>query len=338
LRLGLAGGGTDLSPFCDLYGGAVLSCTVDRYAYAFVAPRTDGKVVFEARDIGAREVHGADAPLSLSEGLRLHRGVYDYFRRNSRDNAPLAVTVTTAVDAPPGSGLGSSSALVVALCEAFRVYCRAPLTLHDLAQLAFDIERIELQLAGGKQDHYAAVFGGVNFIEFLPGDRVLVSPIRVERAILNEVEASLVVCFTGVSRTSDAIIREQTARMSGDDRMAMDALFALKAAAIEMKQALLAGRVSDMAEILNRSWLSKQRTASSISTTEIERVFEAGRRAGARAGKISGAGGGGFMMFLVDPEDRTKVVTALNEAGGTAGPIHLTSRGVEVWQQPGSDR
>jgi D-glycero-alpha-D-manno-heptose-7-phosphate kinase len=242
------------------------------------------------------------------------------------------------VDAPAGSGLGSSSALVVALCEAIRVHCRAPLTLHDLAQLAFDIERKELQLAGGKQDHYAAVFGGVNFIEFLPSDRVLVSPIRVERAILNEIEASLVVCFTGVSRTSDTIIREQTARMIGDDPIAMEALFALKAAAVEMKQALLAGRVADMAEILNRSWQSKQRTASSISTARIERVFEAGRRAGARAGKISGAGGGGFMMFLVDPEDRTKVVAALNEAGGTAGPIHLTSRGVEVWQQPGSDR
>src|SRR5690606_41034654 len=196
---------------------------------------------------------------------------------------------------------------------------------------------VELRMAGGRQDHYAAVFGGVNFIEFLTDGRVLVSPIRVEQAILNEIEASLVVCFTGVSRTSETIIREQTARMV-DDAAALQALFDLQAAAVEMKQALIAGRVTDIAAILDASWRSKQRTAASISTTLIEKVFEAGRKAGARAGKISGAGGGGFMMFLVDPEDRIKLVDALNEAGGTAGPVHLTSRGVEAWEQPGLSR
>jgi D-glycero-alpha-D-manno-heptose-7-phosphate kinase len=343
LRLGLAGGGTDLSPFCDMHGGAVLNCTIDRYAHAFVAPRSDDQVVFEASDlqvqgVEAHEEHPVAASFDSGEGLRLHRAVYDHFRRHYAGNQPLAVTVATAVDAPPGSGLGSSSALVVALCEAFRAYCHAPLGLYDLARLAFEIERIELRMAGGKQDHYAAVFGGVNFIELLPDGSVLVSPIRVERAILNEIEASLVICFTGVSRTSDTIIREQMARIVADDAVAIDALFALKAAAIEMKQALLAGRVGDVAAILDASWRSKQRTAESISTGLIDRVFETGRKAGARAGKISGAGGGGFMMFVVDPEDRIKVVTALNRAGGTAGPVHLTTRGVESWEQPGLAR
>ncbi|WP_132255283.1 dehydrogenase [Methylobacterium segetis] len=337
LRLGLAGGGTDLSPFCDAYGGVVLNCTIDRYAYAFIAPRDDGRTVFRARDIGREEEHRAGAMLDTDDGLRLHRCTYNHFLGGLAARGVevgRGLTLTTVVDAPPGSGLGSSSALVVAICEAFRVYGGEPLGLYDLARLAVEIERVRLRLDGGRQDHYAAAFGGMNFIEFFGDGRAIVNPLRVDRSILNEFEASLVLCFTGTSRDSERIIREQTANMRRHDARALDALFALKSAAIDMKQAVLSGEIGRIAEILAESWASKKRTAGAVSSGALDALFEAGLAAGARAGKISGAGGGGFMMFLVAPEDRRQLIEGLNRAGGQASPVHLTSKGVETWLQP----
>src|SRR6266446_265398 len=200
LRLGLAGGGTDLSPYCDEFGGAVLNITIDRFAYAFISPRDDGKVVFRARDLGREEVLEA-APQLPQASLLLHRGVYERMVRDYNAGRAISATITTAVDAPMGSGLGSSSALVVALVDAFRVLFGAPLGQYDVAHLAFEIERVDLGLAGGRQDQYAAAFGGTNFIEFLPNDRVIVNPLRVSDSARNELESSLVICFSG--RSSD---------------------------------------------------------------------------------------------------------------------------------------
>ena len=331
----MAGGG-DLSPFCDEYGGAVLNCTIDRYAYAFISPRDDGRVVFRARDVGREESHAAGSALGLGEGLRLHRCVYNRFLDFVSGRFAGGLTLTTVVDAPPGSGLGSSSGLVVAICEAFRAYVGEPLGLYELAHLAYEIERVRLGLAGGKQDQYAATFGGVNFIEFLAGDRVIVNPLRVETAILNELETSLVVCFTGTSRESEHIIRQQTSRMEAHDEAALQALFALKQSAILMKQALLSGDMPGMARTMMDSWNSKKRTATAVSSLAIDALFETGLNHGALAGKISGAGGGGFIMFMVAPEDRRVLIEGLNEAGAQTSPFHLTRRGVESWQSPRS--
>jgi D-glycero-alpha-D-manno-heptose-7-phosphate kinase len=312
----------------------VLNCTIDRYAYAFIAPRNDGRIVFQARDLARNETHSPNVSLDAEGGLRLHRCVYNHFLDSGRLDGTKGLTLTTAVDAPPGSGLGSSSALVVAICAAFRAVCAAPLGLYDLAHLAFEIERVRLRLSGGKQDQYSAAFGGVNFIEFLANDRVVVNPLRVEHAILNELESSLVVCFTGASRESDHIIRQQTANLERQALDALSAMHALKSRAFEMKEALLSGDMRRVAETLSASWHLKKMTAEAISSDHIEQLLEVGRRAGARAGKVSGAGGGGFIMFLVDPEDRLGLIANLNRAGGQAGPTHLTSRGVDTWQQP----
>jgi len=333
LRLGLAGGGTDLSPYCDEFGGAVLNCTIDRYAYAFIQPRDDGKVVFRARDLAAEE--SFDDPGDIRKAsLDLHRGVYERMRRDFADGKPLAATITTTVDAPPGSGLGSSSALMVALVDAFRAWLDLPLGQYEVAHLAFEIERHDLALAGGKQDQYAAAFGGANFIEFLAQDRVLVNPLRVPRRVLNEVESSLVVCFSGRSRASDSIIRQQVSGISEGARPALGGLHELKADAIEMKRALLKGDTIEMAKILDRSWAAKKRTAESITNDRIERLYGTARGAGALGGKISGAGGGGFLMFITAPEDRLGLVEALNAAGGAASAVKFTDRGCETWQVP----
>jgi D-glycero-alpha-D-manno-heptose-7-phosphate kinase len=336
LRLGLAGGGTDLSPYCDEFGGAVLNTTIDRYAYAFIEPSDDGRVHFIAPDMDVEESFPPDLAAMDDARLVLHAGVFRRMQRQFGDGTIRPLRVTSYVDAPPGSGLGSSSALVVALVEAFTARLGAPLGPYDVAHVAYEIERIELCLAGGKQDQYAATFGGTNFIEFHDGERVIVNPLRVSPAVLNELETSLVICFTGVSRRSEAIIVEQQRGMTSDakhapDAAVLDSLHQLKRDAVEMKEALLRGEIASMASILNRSWIAKKRTASGISTGRIEAIYELAFAHGATGGKVSGAGGGGFMMFLVPPNQRIAVVRALNAAGGTASGVHLTQQGAESW-------
>ena len=334
LRLGFAGGGTDLSPYCEEFGGAVLNFTVDRFAYAFLTPRSDGRAVFRAQDINVEESFDCQGAFENSR-LELHRTVYHRMTRDYCDGARPALTLTTAVDAPAGSGLGSSSALVVAMVDAFRAYLGLPLGQYDVAHLAWEIERVDLGLAGGKQDQYAAAFGGANFIEFLAGDRVVVNPLRVPVQILNELESSLVVCYSGRSRDSSTIISQQTSAMVQRSEKALNALHRLKQDAQDMKSALLKGRITEMAYILDRSWAYKKETASAVSNEKLDQLYNLARRSGAIGGKVSGAGGGGFMMFMTTPENRLSLVEALNNSGMRASPVKFTGLGCETWQAPG---
>jgi D-glycero-alpha-D-manno-heptose-7-phosphate kinase len=330
LRLGLAGGGTDLSPYSDLFGGATLNVTIDRFAFASLAFRSDDQVLLRANDLVIEERH-AVGNLPTDSGLALHRAVYNRMCRQFLEEHQTGLELSTWIDAPAGSGLGSSSALVVAMVEAFRTAFNLPLGLYDVAHLAVEIERSELRMAGGKQDQYAAAFGGMNFVEFLPDDRVIVNPLRVEPAILNELQCSILVCFTGQSRDSDRIIREQIKAMNSPSGPALDAMHALKQDAIDMKHALLMGDIDDLAQIMDHSWVCKQKTAHSISNPEIEALEAVARANGAKAGKISGAGGGGFMMFVVDPEDKPRLARELQSAGRNSDSVVFTHQGVESW-------
>ncbi|WP_369058358.1 dehydrogenase [Caulobacter sp. 73W] len=332
LRLGLAGGGTDLSPYCDQYGGAVLNVTIDRFAFAHVSPSADGQIVFRASDLGEEERYAPGQDIDGGAGLILHKAVYHHFVETYLGGEPAPLVVSTTADAPPGSGLGSSSAVVVALIEAFRAALDAPLGPYEVARLAFEIERLRLGLAGGRQDQYAAAFGGLNYIEFLDGERVVVNPLRASRDHLIELESSLVACFTGQSRRSDTIIREQLKGLNADDPVTLESMHALKADATSMKAAVLAGDVREVAEILNRSWRAKKRTASGVATSEVDRLYDLAMAAGAWGGKVSGAGGGGFLMLLTDPENRYRLVEALNAAGGQAGAVKFTYDGAEAWR------
>jgi D-glycero-alpha-D-manno-heptose-7-phosphate kinase len=334
LRLGLAGGGTDVSPYSDDFGGAVLNATIDRYAFAFIEPAPDGHIHFIASDLESEERFPLELDALDQAKLVLHAAVYKRMIRDYGGGKPLAVAVRTSVDAPPGSGLGSSSALVVALVEAFRALLDLPLGPYEVAHLAYEIERVDLCLSGGKQDQYAATFGGVNYIEFMAGNRVIVNPLRVPRIVLNEFETSLVVCFTGISRRSEAIIDQQREGMTQKSTRTIESLHQLKADALEMKQALLLADIARMATVLDHSWQAKKQTASGISTGAIEKLYDAAMAAGALAGKVSGAGGGGFMMFIVPPEKRLKLVRTLNQAGGFAEGVKLTGNGVESWTWP----
>lgn len=332
LRLGIAGGGTDLSPYSDTFGGAVLNCTIDRYAYAFLEPHADGGLVLHAKDLGRSESFKIPEEVSRSE-LALHRGVYQRMIRDYNGGRHIPLTITTSVDAPMGSGLGSSSALVIALVEAFRDLLEVPLGQYEVAHLAFEIERVDLQLSGGKQDQYASAFGGMNFIEFLANDRVIVNPLRVPEWIWNELESSMVIAFTGQSRSSATIIEQQrSAMLANESSRAIEALHQLKSDAVEMKSLLLRGDIPGMGAILAKSWAAKKATSAAVTNARIDELYELAKANGAMAGKVSGAGGGGFMMFIVPPEQRLDVVEALNNAGARASPVKFVHKGCETWR------
>lgn len=339
LRLGLGGGGTDLAAYSDTHGGVVLNATIDRYAYAHLTLEAGETIQFRADDLQSEERLPCNLDFDIREGLILHRAVYRYMMVTYNGGQALPMTISTTIDVPAGSGLGASSALTVALIEAFAHAMQLPLGPYEVARLAFDIERRQLGLEGGMQDQYAAAFGGFNFMEFLPAAAgVIVNPLRLRRSVLNEFESALVVCFSGQSRQSATIIAQQLGGISRMDDATMQAMHKIKQHALDMKSQIIAGNIVGLADILKQSWMAKKQTATSISTGTVDALLEAAMDAGAWAGKVSGAGGGGFIMLLSDPERRLDVIRKLNAAGGEASAVKLTFEGAEAWTVPGSMR
>jgi D-glycero-alpha-D-manno-heptose-7-phosphate kinase len=339
LRLGLAGGATDLPAYSNVHGGAVLNATIDRYAYAHLTLRNDGDIVFKADDLQAEESLPVDLDFDIREGLVLHRAVYRYMMETHNDGQALPMTITTTIDVPAGSGLGASSALTVALIEAFVHAMQLPLGPYEIARLAFEIERVQLGMTGGMQDQYAAAFGGFNFMEFLAeGAGVVVNPLRLRRSVLNEFESALVICFSGQSRQSANIIDQQVGSINRMDEATMQAMHRIKEHALGMKARIIAGDIQGLAAILRESWLDKKQTAKTISTGTVDALLDTAMDSGAWAGKVSGAGGGGFIMLLTDPERRLDLIRRLNAAGGEASAVKLTFEGAEAWTVPTSMR
>lgn len=334
LRLGFAGGGSDVSPYCDVFGGCVLNATIAMFAHASIAPREDGQVGFFAVDRD-EAFEGSPSDAMEREGiLKLHRAVYRRIVTEFLDGEPISINVTTHCDAPAGSGLGSSSTLVVAMLEAYRELLALPLGEYDVARLAYDIERIDVGEKGGRQDQYAAAFGGFNFIEFGAGDNVIVNPLRVRSAIRHELEAMIVLHFTGVSRSSSSIIQEQSNALNAEDGVSLNALHDLKNDAIAMKKALLSNDISSFCSILKSGWEAKKKTSSAVSTPQIDALFDEALRLGAKAGKVSGAGGGGFVMFLVDPDQRPHFIKNLKGSGGWTSTCTFEETGAQAWRLP----
>lgn len=334
LRLGLAGGGTDVSPFSEYQGGFVLNATVDLYAQAILEPRNDGRIVFAAEDREERVEFDDVSTLPDVDPLRLHRGIYNRIVRQFNGGQPLSFNLTTFADAPAGSGLGTSSTMVVCIIQAFSEWLSLGLGEYEIAHLAYEIEREDLKLAGGKQDQYAAAFGGFNFIEFGPGsDRVLVNPLRIKEWVRNELEASTVLFYTGQSRESATIIQQQIESTKTKTSPSVNAMVALKLDALAMKEAILRGDLSRYANILRQSWESKKLLAASVSNPHLDAIYDEAIKAGAIAGKISGAGGGGFFMFFVPAKKRMALIRQLQKREGQVINFHFTSIGSQSWVQ-----
>ena len=330
LRIGLAGGGTDVSPYSDMYGGAILNATISLSANASIELLDADEIIVETLDRNEQQRFELSTSLPINGQLDLLKGVYNRIQKDF----PFPVRgfrLSTFVDAPAGSGLGTSSTLVVAILGAFVEMLKLPLGDYDIAHLAFQIEREDLQLAGGKQDQYAATFGGVNFMEFYADDKVIVNPLRIRPEYMHELGNNLVLYFTASSRESAHIIKEQVKNVNEKNEKSIDAMHQLKEQSRMMKEALLKGRLHEFGEILDFGFQQKRKMAHNISNSMIEDIYNAAKSAGATGGKISGAGGGGFMIFYCPGNTRYAVIDTLKTFGGEVKNYLFTKYGLTTW-------
>ena len=334
LRLGLAGGGTDIESFFSTHGGCVLNATIDLYACCTIRPKNDQKIRFIASDIGEEFECGITDYIEPSGNLKLHKAIYNRIVKDYNKGQPIgSFKMTTYCDSPPGSGLGSSSTLVVSIIKAYAELLSIPFGDYDIAQLAYKIERKDLGMKGGKQDQYAATFGGVNFMEFHKKDKTIINPLKVRKWIMSELEQSLILFYTGVSRDSSSIIEEQNKGIESKNVKTIESMLLIKEEAVAMKEALLRGNISLIAESMKKGWAAKKSSASKISNRNIDRIYDMVMDNGAMAGKISGAGGGGFIMFLVPPSKRMKIIKLLDqESIGRTMPCHFVDEGSNSWK------
>jgi D-glycero-alpha-D-manno-heptose-7-phosphate kinase len=330
LRIGLAGGGTDVSPYCDLFGGAILNATLSLYAHASIEPLEEPTIILEANDRNEKQVWGFEKVLPIDGTLDLLKGVYNCIQRDY-GGIKSGFKLSTFVDAPAGSGLGTSSTLVVAIIGAFAEMLRLPLGEYDIAHYAYQIERNELDLAGGRQDQYAATFGGVNFMEFYAGDKVIVNPLRIKQQYLFELENNLVLYYTATNRESAQIIVKQKKNVTSKNESSIEAMHQLKSQAQMMKEALLKGKLHEFGAILDYGYQQKRKMAEGISNPLMEEIYETAKQAGATGGKISGAGGGGFMIFYCPGNTKYKVIADLKKFGGKHKNYQFTKHGLTTW-------
>ena len=319
-----------MAPFSELHGGAILNATISMYAYASIRPANDGKIVFNSED--KKEYYTLDSAeqLDIDGKLDLHKGIYNRIVRDF-SHKPLSFELTTYVDAPPGSGLGTSSTLVVAILGAFAEWLNIPMGDYDLAHLAYEIERTDLAMAGGKQDQYAATFGGVNFMEFSREDKVIVNPLRIRKKYLDELAHNLILYHTETSRLSSKIIEQQTKNILAGNEKSLEAMHKLKEQALMMKEAILKGELDKIGEILDFGWQFKKNLAKGVSNDYIDEIYDTAMKNGATGGKISGAGGGGFMFFYCPGNNRSRVIEALNKFGGQTKRYEFATRGLATW-------
>ena len=327
LRISFAGGGTDVPPFPEREGGCVLNATINNYAWGSLRPRTDDQIRVESLDIGVSLSCTVESDMAFDGQLDLVKGA---IRRLGALNSH-GFEMFLHSDAPPGSGLGSSSALMVALVGLVKEFRNLSLNEYEIAALAYEIERNDLGIPGGLQDHYAAAFGGFNFIEFTK-DHVVVNPLRISQQVVNELEHNLLLCFTGTTRQSNHIIEDQTRRYEHDEERTVQALRHQKELAVEMKNALLHVRLNDFGDLLHSAWESKKKFSPKISSSSIDEMYQEARKHGALGGKMTGAGGGGYMLFYCDFEKKHKVAEALCRLGATPTKLAFDNHGLQTWR------
>ena len=330
-RLGLAGGGTDVSPYSDIYGGCILNATISLYAYANIEPRNDNKIVFRIPQTD--EEYTFDSALELpinNDKADLMKGIYNRIVKDFAKK-PLSFTLTCALEVPFGSGLGTSSTLAIAILGAYSEWLTLPLGEYDLAYLAYLIERVDLRQAGGKQDQYAAAFGGFNFMEFYADDKVIVNPLRIRNEVLNELSNNLLLYYTNSSRNSGDIIVKQQKNVHEKKEKSIEAMHRIKQQAYEIKEAILKNNLDEIGSILHRGWTFKKEMADGISTPLFEEIYNTAMNAGASGGKISGAGGGCYVFFYCPNNTKFEVARALSTLGGYVQPYTFTKKGLETW-------
>jgi D-glycero-alpha-D-manno-heptose-7-phosphate kinase len=329
LRVSFCGGGTDVSPYPEEKGGCVLSTTIDLYAWASVSPRDDDQILISSLDFGIERTYPM-GELAYDNELNLAKGVLNHFRTQV-GGLPSGVTVFTHSDAPPGSGLGSSSTMVATLVGSIADWLGVPLTHYEIAETTYKIERLDVKLSGGRQDQYAATFGGFNFIEFF-ADHAIVNPLRIPRETINELEYHLLMIFTGGTRTSARIVDTQMERYRQGEADAVDGLDRLKQLTLELKNLLLRSELDEFGRLLHEAWETKKRLAAAITNDAIDDLYARAREIGALGGKILGAGGGGHLLVYCPIAKRHAIAGEMERLGGRVVPFAFEERGLQTWR------
>ena len=234
-------------------------------------------------------------------------------------------------DVPMGSGLGASSTMTVALVGAANSMKRSTLTDYELAEMAYHIEREEVGIKGGKQDQYAATFGGFNYIEFHK-DKTVVNPLRIQPDILNELQYRLILCYTGKRRLSAGIIKDQVQRYQSGNSETVAALHTTKRLAAEAKNALLLGKIDEFGELLEQGWLAKRKFSDKMTDPDIDELYETAKNSGAIGGKLLGAGGGGYFLLLCEHDKWHKVTEAIIKMGRKKVDFAFEFNGLQTWR------
>lgn len=329
LRLGLAGGGTDINLYCDKYVGSVLNATISLYVHCTLIARDDKRIVFESSDLDICCVYDSAITLEYDGKIDIYKAIYNRLVRDYIKK-PLSFSIHTYSDVPSGSGLGGSSTLVVGILGAFAEWLNIPLGEYEIAKLAYEIEREDLGIVGGAQDQYAATFGGFNFMEFYDCKRVVVNPLRIRNWIVAELEERIVLYFTNITREAKDV--EEHKKGSLGNSNSLEAMHRIKKDSIEMKEALFKADFKHLGEILGRSWESKKELSNIVSNDELDRIYNLAINNGAYSGKTSGAGAGGFMFFLVDPIKKHKLIQKLNKEQGYVQEFHFIKDGLISWR------
>ncbi len=325
LRISFAGGGTDVHPYPRLKGGCVLSATIDRYAYVTISPKNDSHLSVHSLDYGIKAKYRLDKKLVYDGELDLIKATFRVMK------IKRGCDLFIHSDAPPGSGLGASSTMVVATIGAIAEWQGLTLTPYEISELAYQIERVELKISGGMQDQYAATFGGFNYIEFLPNSTV-VNPLRIEKEHLNELNYKLLLCYTRKTRLSANIVKRQTEAFISGKKEVSESLDGLKEIAIEMKNELLKGKINEFGRMIDSAWRYKKLLDKAVTTKQIDKMYQAAKRKGAIGGKILGAGGGGDLLLFCNFKQKHNVADVLHSMGGEIVPFSFTDSGLETWR------
>lgn len=325
LRVSFCGGGTDVDPYPADRGGCVLSATIDKYAYASLAGREDQELNIRSLDYDVVAKYKVNTALVYDGELDLVKAVV-----RAAGTLPGGLDLFLHADAPPGSGLGSSSTMVVATLGALWRWLGREHSPYELAEQAYRIERGDLGIRGGQQDQYAAVFGGFNFMEFT-AEGVVVHPLRLEPNLINELHYRLLLVYTGRRRLSARIIERQVDGYLQGSPQVVSALDALKALTLAMKNALLQERLDTFAALLHEAWEAKKGLAPGVTDEAIDELYAVARGLGASGGKILGAGGGGYLLLCCPFRSRPDIACGLEQLGGQVVPFAFSPKGLECW-------
>lgn len=326
LRISFGGGGTDVAPFCVEKGGAILGSTINKYAYCSIVPRNNDEIIVHSLDFDMTVKYHAKENYVYDGSLDLVKAAL------KRMNIKQGCEVYLQCDAPPGSGLGTSSTVMVALLRAMAKWKGEELDGYALANLAYEVEREELGIAGGFQDQYAATFGGFNFIEFHGKNNVVVNPLRIRKEIIQELEYNLLLCYTGNIHVSANIIKDQVSNYENKNTDAIEAMSNVKALAYAMKDELLKGNLHSFGKLLDYGWQSKKKMSSKITNPQIDELYDTAVRAGALGGKLLGAGGGGYLLMYCPYNIKHKVAAKMEAAGGQLADWNFELRGSSGWK------